>query len=262
MSAYEQQLVKTPIFNPQLAGKKADTESEVNEDELYASKSEINTHRTSNIETNTLQVAGNVTNIGATHSFTNFHSIIWRMSGKPTGSNVTGDDVEVFYSVNPSNNILENVIGKITPNTITDKGYACAIEGTGLSNEDATQYSTSTGAWTCRNKGLYMVLSNLYYSKRTSAILPIIQLKCVKANGTSFKYYIRGAYRWKGNTDSHRQQYSNIQYLHLDVGDYLQQIVASYDPDNADYEQGLYIRFQGDTGTESRSEFVITRIVG
>ena len=107
MSAYEQQLVKTPIFNPQLAGKKADTESEVNEDELYASKSEINTHRTSNIETNTLQVAGNVTNIGATHSFTNFHSIIWRMSGKPTGSNVTGDDVEVFYSVNPSNNILK-----------------------------------------------------------------------------------------------------------------------------------------------------------
>ena len=118
-------------------------------------------------------------------TFNSFCPPIWTMTGQylssnTLGANVTYSDTQIIGST--SNGVGWNcqTTGSLYPSH-TDGGVS-------VSAENANQFSPSTGKWTCRVKGTYMINFCAFQQGTISA-----RVGLVREGGTASYYYIRTA---------------------------------------------------------------------
>ena len=118
-------------------------------------------------------------------TFNSFCPPIWTMTGQylssnTLGANVTYSDTQIIGST--SNGVGWNcqTTGSLYPSH-TDGGVS-------VSAENANQFSPSTGKWTCRVKGTYMINFCAFQQGAVTA-----RVGLVREGGTASYYYIRTA---------------------------------------------------------------------
>jgi len=197
-----------------------------------------------------------------TVNFEGFDGMTWVMSGRGNNSG-TGTSGEVIVSYGEN-----DVIGKIT-NTIT-QGYGCDAIGNGFPTEGASQWDSSTGKWTCKTKGKYLIQSNLYVNEKESDTIlgpsnPSMNTILLRHRTTSpivvTNYTISGLRNIVG-TDYENQQMSNTQILHLDVDDEILQIPDIQVASGVTEYPKIKLKLEPTNSTVALSRMIITRIIG
>jgi len=163
MSSYSAPLEKLSTFCNTIFEPKKDDKSDLQVKSLVADSLYGTNTAAVNLLVNNINLNGgnhiNFQNTGG--SFSNYNGMIWEMSGDGAGSQIpnNGSFTGSYRNYSSSGTAEPYVIGRI--DATNSKGWGVKTIGNGFINENATQYNTSTGNWTCRTRGKYLIQVNI-----------------------------------------------------------------------------------------------------